>query len=169
MRPAQPILYSRRFVGRTAVSDVGLDHADQSVAVAQRVIDHGKITRFENIEWHLSARQKQCARQRKDRDDCRAIRLVRDIERSSACSLCSAIRRRRRGETFLLRITFPMRYENKIDDRRLRPSIVAGSVATPCFKELDKLLARAIVIPFAVALDDFDQVLDRVFAFVRLH
>src|SRR5579871_6431559 len=49
--------------------DVGLDHADQAMAVAEGVVDHGKITRFENIERHLPARQQQGAGQRKYRND----------------------------------------------------------------------------------------------------
>src|SRR6202045_5470632 len=35
---------------------------------------------------------------------------------------------------------------------------------TPCIEKLDELLARAVVVPFAIALDDRDQVLERVAA-----
>src|SRR5580704_18398714 len=33
---------------------------------------------------------------------------------------------------------------------------------TPCIEELNELLAGAVVVPFAIALDDGDQVLERV-------
>ena len=44
--------------------------------------------------------------------------------------------------------------------RRWR-TLVGG---TPRFEELDKLLARAVFVPFAVALDDFGQMVDRLLA-----
>jgi hypothetical protein len=48
---------------------VGLDHPDQAMAVAQAVVDHLEVARLEDVERHLTARQKQGARQREDRDD----------------------------------------------------------------------------------------------------
>src|ERR1700675_4141479 len=33
---------------------------------------------------------------------------------------------------------------------------------TPCIEKLNELLARAVIIPFAVALDDGDQLLERI-------
>src|SRR6185312_6331243 len=48
--------------------DVRLDHANQAVAVAERVIHHREIALLENVERHLAARQQQRARQRKYRD-----------------------------------------------------------------------------------------------------
>ncbi len=53
---------------RTGMRGIRLDHADQPVAVAQRVIDHREIARLENIERHLAARQQQCAGQREHRN-----------------------------------------------------------------------------------------------------
>src|SRR5215510_1032925 len=35
---------------------------------------------------------------------------------------------------------------------------------TPGLEELDQLLARAVVVPLAVALDDLDEVVDRLLA-----
>ena len=48
--------------------NIRLDHPDQPMAVAQGIVDHRKVTRLENIERHLAARQQQRARQRKHRD-----------------------------------------------------------------------------------------------------
>jgi hypothetical protein len=56
MRPTQPTRNSR------------LDHSDQPMAVAQRVVHHRQIARLEDVERHLAARQQQRARQRKHRD-----------------------------------------------------------------------------------------------------
>ena len=53
---------------RSGMRGIGLDHADQAVPGAQRVIDHGEIARLENVERHLPARQQQSARQREYRD-----------------------------------------------------------------------------------------------------
>jgi hypothetical protein len=36
---------------------IGLYHTDQAVTGAQRVIDHGHVARFEDVERHLSSRQ----------------------------------------------------------------------------------------------------------------
>src|SRR5262249_32139893 len=47
---------------------VGLYHADQAVTGTQRVIEQCDGAGFEDIERHLSARQYQRPRQRKDRD-----------------------------------------------------------------------------------------------------
>ena len=55
-------------------------------------------------------------------------------------------------------------YENKIDDSRLRPATVASSVGPQASKNWTSLLARAVVVPFAVALDDLQQVVDRLLA-----
>src|SRR5262252_5623273 len=41
-------------------------------------------------------------------------------------------------------------------------SVDSGLVGrTPGLEELDELLARAVVVPFAVALHDFEQIVDR--------
>jgi hypothetical protein len=53
------------------MGDVGLDHADQAMAVAEGVVHHGEIARLEDVERHLAARQKQRAGQRKHRDHFR--------------------------------------------------------------------------------------------------
>ncbi len=47
---------------------VGLDHADQTMPAAQRVVDHRQIARLEDVEGHLATRQQQRSRQRKHRD-----------------------------------------------------------------------------------------------------
>ena len=52
---------------------VGLDHPDQPVAVAKRVVDHGEIARLENVERHLAARQQQRAGQRKHGNQLRKL------------------------------------------------------------------------------------------------
>jgi hypothetical protein len=48
-------------------------------------------------------------------------------------------------------------------DRRQPLASIHGRLVgrTPRLEELDELLARAIVIPFAVAFDDFEQMIDR--------
>ena len=50
------------------LGDIRLDHADQPVAVAQRVVHHRQIARLEDVERHLAARQQQRAGQRKHRN-----------------------------------------------------------------------------------------------------
>ena len=50
------------------VGDVGLDHADQPVAVAKSIVDHGEIALLEDVQRHLPARQQERAGQRKHRD-----------------------------------------------------------------------------------------------------
>ena len=52
---------------------VGLDHADQAMAVGHRVVDHREIARLEDVERHLPARQQQRAGQRKHRNHVRQI------------------------------------------------------------------------------------------------
>jgi len=52
---------------------VRLDHADQPVTVAQRVVHHRKIARFKDVQRHLAARQQQCAGERKHRNDLRKL------------------------------------------------------------------------------------------------
>jgi hypothetical protein len=42
-----------------------LDHADQALS-AQRIVDHRKIARLENIERQRPSRQQQSPRQRED-------------------------------------------------------------------------------------------------------
>jgi hypothetical protein len=86
MRPTQPTL-NRFGLSSGPGCAVGLDHADQPVAVAQRVVDHGEIARLENVERHLPARQQQRARQRKHRNRSPADRQARDRPRSSAWSV----------------------------------------------------------------------------------
>ena len=51
------------------VRAIGLYHSDQPMPVAQRVVHHRKITRLENVQRHLAARQQQRAGERKHRDD----------------------------------------------------------------------------------------------------
>src|SRR5215468_2176657 len=53
---------------RARMCGVRLDHADQAMAEPQRIVDHHKIARLEDVERHLSARQQQRARERKYRD-----------------------------------------------------------------------------------------------------
>ncbi len=52
---------------------VGLDHADQAMAIAQGVVDQGEITGLENVERHLAPRQQQRSRKREYRDHLRQI------------------------------------------------------------------------------------------------
>ena len=125
---------------------VGLDHADQAVPVAQRVVDHRQIARLENIERHLPARQQQRARQRKHRDD------VRQVDRPAI----SGVHRHR----FTPQLPFAAaHHENRSDDKPLaavKRRLVGGA---PRLEELHQLLARRVVVPFAVALDDFEQMI----------
>ena len=135
---------------------VGLDHADQPMTVAQRVVDHREIARLENIERHLPARQQQRTRQRKHRDHVRHIDRARDTQRSSASFAlhCSADAvAADRGVQSLRK-----------QDRRQTLAPVHGRLVgrAPGLEELHELFARAVVIPFAVALDDIDQMLDRI-------
>ena len=62
-----------RLVLRARMRGVGLDHADQAMAVRHRVVDHREIARLEDVERHLPARQQQRAGQRKHRDHVRQI------------------------------------------------------------------------------------------------
>ena len=73
MRPTQPTLNSFGLSTLLACVGVGLDHADEAMAVAQRVVDHRQIARLEDVERHLPARQQQRARQRKHRDRLRQV------------------------------------------------------------------------------------------------
>ena len=56
-------LVELRHRGRAAALRVGLDHADDAVAL-QRLIDHREIARLEDVERHLPARQEERAGQR---------------------------------------------------------------------------------------------------------
>src|SRR5262245_26177733 len=48
-------------------------------------------------------------------------------------------------------------------DRREPPAPIDGRFVggPPGLEELDQLLARSVILPFAVALDDLDQIVDR--------
>src|SRR5262249_12859546 len=51
------------------------------------------------------------------------------------------------------------------DRRQPLPAVHGGLVGrAPGLEELSELLAGAVVVPFAVALDDFDEVVDRLLA-----
>src|SRR5262249_2882788 len=54
---------------RTGMRCIRLNHSDQSLASAQRIVDHSEIARLEYVERHLSARQQQSACERKHRND----------------------------------------------------------------------------------------------------
>jgi hypothetical protein len=96
------------------------------VPVGKRVVDHFKIARLEDIERHLSTRQQQRARQRKDRNDFRKIRRP-SIDRIHRHRFASA-RHHRSG------------YENRIEDRRRRPETVASSVGPQASKNCTSCL-----------------------------
>ncbi len=80
---AADLVEVRLFV-RAGMRGVGLDHADQPMAVGKRIIDHRQIARLENIQRHLPARQQQRAGQRKHRNHVRQFSRSRDRPHSSA-------------------------------------------------------------------------------------
>jgi hypothetical protein len=63
-----PDTKQRRLGLAPRVGNVRLDHPDQPMAVAQRIVHHRQIARLEDVERHLAARQQQRAGQRKHRD-----------------------------------------------------------------------------------------------------
>ena len=62
-----------RLVVRTGMRRVRLDHADQPMAVTQRIVDHREIARLEDVQRQLPARQQQRPRKRKHRNDLRQV------------------------------------------------------------------------------------------------
>ncbi len=126
---------------------IGLDHADEAVAVAQRVVDHLQIARLENVERHLAARQQQGARQRKHRD--RAGQIVRAAidgvhrhERTRLLlrsSVPDPVIRRAAGSSYAGRRSADRpcaahNQANSTDDSFLRPPTVASSVGPQASK-----------------------------------
>ena len=112
----------RRLAG-IARAFLRLDHADQAVA-RQRVVGHGEIARLEDVERQPAARQQQHAGQRKDRQASPAARR-------SCGSPASLMRTGSRTGACA-----PARSADRRADR---------------LEEFDQLLARRLLVPFAVA------------------
>ncbi|MGY4432106.1 hypothetical protein ACVWWO_004583 [Bradyrhizobium sp. F1.13.1] len=79
--------------------DVGLDHADQAMAIAEGIVDHREVARLEDVERHLPARQQQRARQRKHRKDLRKVGgpAIFDVDRHLPGPLALPARVRKTG------------------------------------------------------------------------
>src|SRR5262249_23665395 len=101
--------------------------------------------------------------QRRGRRDCgrprsSASSLSRGGNATGAARLILALRRPPRHEA--------AEATSRKQDRRQPLAAVDGRLVggAPGLEELHQLLARAVVVPFAIALDDLEQIVDRLLA-----
>jgi len=71
------------------------------------------------------------------------------------------------GSSFKARIDPHESQEKRIDDNWRRAASVRGSVGPIASKKRDQMLARGVIVPFAIPPDEFQKFSDRPLAIAR--